>query len=128
MAINYRFLCDNLRALLPDYIEFSDIDQIIETFNAKDATRIAEYTNLVARDVRARCSTLNFPQNEHEYGDYKPSRHLGMATRYLEEIGRAIQSGKSDYTTDELGWHAFGAVVQALAGILQHIENEKEQT
>ena len=128
MAINYSFLCDNLRALLPDHIEFSDIDQIIQTFEAKDATKIAEYTNLVARDIRARCSTLNFPQDEHEYGAYKPSRHLGVATRYLEEISRAIQSGKSHYTTDELGWHAFGAVVQALAGLLQHIENEKEQT
>ena len=126
MAINYGFLGDNLRALLPDDIEFNDIEKIIDSFESKNATKITEYVNLVARDIRARCSTLNFPLDAHEYGAYKPSRHLGMATRYLEEISRAIESGHSEYSIDELGWHAFSATVQAFAGILQHIENNQE--
>ena len=128
MAINYRFLCENLRALLPEHIQLDDIDDIMDSFKSKNAAKIAEYVDLVARDIRARCSTLNFPLKSHEFGAYKPSRNLGMATRYMEEISRAIKSGKSDYSTDEFGWHAFGSAIQAIAGILQHIENDREKT
>jgi len=121
MGINYQFLADNLKALLGD-VEVSKKQKISDVFNSKDANGIAEYVNWVARDVRSRCSTLNFPKKAHEYGAYEPSRHLGMATRYMDEISRAIKSKDSKFSTDELGWHAFGAAVQALAGILQHIE------
>jgi len=121
MAINYQFLADNLKALLGD-VEVPKKQKISDVFNSKDANKIAEYVNLVARDVRARCSTFNFPEKAHEYGAYKPSRHIGMATHYMDEISRAIKSKDSKFSTDELGWHAFGAAVQAIAGILQHIE------
>lgn len=121
MGINYQFLADNLKALLGDV----EVSKISDVFNSKDANGIAEYVNRVARDVRARCSTLNFPKKAHEYGAYKPSRHLGMATRYMDEISQAIKSKDSKFSTDELGWHAFGAAVQALAGILQHIEKRQ---
>ena len=121
MGINYQFLADNLKALLGDV----EVSKISDVFKSKDANGIAEYVNRVARDVRARCSTLNFPKKAHEYGAYKPSRHLGMATRYMDEISQAIKSKDSKFSTDELGWHAFGAAVQALAGILQHIEKRQ---
>ncbi len=54
-------------------------------------------------------------------------KNLGMATKYLEEISCAIRGAPKDPffgqpTTDECGWHAFGALVQVIAGLLDHIE------
>lgn len=126
MPITYGFLADNLYYLISDLPEANDKDAIRQVFADKDQRMVAKFVDAVARDVRARVSTLGFPPEKHEMGTYRPSRNLGMATRYLNEISRAVDSGESKYTYDELGWHAFGAVVQAIAGIIQHFEQTDE--
>jgi hypothetical protein len=82
----------------------------------------------IAGEIRARASTLDFPEG-HQSGLDPRCRNLGMATRYLDEIGQAIETGKGErpaFTVEQLGWHAFGAALQAIAGLLGHLERPKE--
>jgi hypothetical protein len=132
MAITYEFLANNIVCLLADDPNVPARGLIREAFEGKDASQIGKLVCQIARDIRARSSTLPFPE-DHKDGFDPPSRNLGMATRYMDEIGRKIGGNPLDPnspqpTFDEFGWHAFGAAVQAIAAILAHLEQEKKGT
>jgi hypothetical protein len=125
MAITSEFLADNLSCLLTGELSPPGRIEIQEAFDRKDSALIAKLVQLIARDIQARSSTLPFPGSDI---DTDPAgRKLMMATHYLDEIGRAVGGRALDPEFpqpgfDQLGWHAFGAAVQAIAGLLTHLE------
>jgi len=126
MAITFNFLANNLNALIADNREFPTKAAISSAFTRKDTSEIAKLICLIANEIRARSSTLAFPER-HQLGFDPPSRKLGGATKYLDEIGRAVGGNPVDAefsqpTFDEFGWHAFGAAIEAIAGLLEHLE------
>jgi hypothetical protein len=131
MAITFDFFVDNIRCLLGGDPDLPSQEEIREAFEHKDASQIAKIICLIAKDIRARSSTLPFPEG-HEGGFDPPSRKLEMATRYMDEIARAIGGNPLDPefpqpTYDQFGWHAFGAAIQAIAGLLAHLEQAQEK-
>ncbi|MBI5864116.1 MAG: hypothetical protein HZB38_06380 [Planctomycetes bacterium] len=116
--INVRHLAEDVCILIP----FRSVQEVMRAFKEKNPEAVSAIINEVARDVRARVSTFNFPDAAHDVGTYAPSRNLGIATKYLDEISKALTSNAHQQGFDELGWHAFGASVLALAGILTHLE------
>jgi len=128
LVITINFLVDNLCSLLFEATEAPDPGTIHAAIEKKDALQAGKLIQIIARDIRARVSTLPFPE-DHQFGGDPPSRQLGMATRYMDEIGCALAGKPKDQfnepeTFDEFGWHAFGAAIQAIAGLLMHLERD----
>src|SRR5262245_27370200 len=95
MAITIDFLIDNVKCLLAADLDSSTQEMMRAAFQRKDASQVAKLICLLAKDIRSRSSTLPFPEG-HKDGFDPPSRKLGMATRYMDEIGRAIGGNPLD--------------------------------
>ena len=119
MSVSPRFIADDLCKIVPGL----DSDDVMHAFMNKDASKIGELVQAVEREIRARATTLPFGEG-HENGLDQPRRTLGISLRYIGEVGSNVESGESDYSTDELGWHAFGAAVGVIGGLLDHLQQQ----
>lgn len=127
MAISPQHFAEDIQSLLSNELEPIDVEAVVNSLVEKKSGDVGKLIQRIARDIQARVSTFNYPEDHALYGLYQPSRHLMIATRYLDEIGKALKGEFVDepldnISFDEMGWHAFGSVIKAMAGLLQHIE------
>jgi hypothetical protein len=121
MAISLGHSADDISKLFGTQDNAPERDSILDVLTSNDRTQMSQLMRRIATEIQARVSNLPFPDGA-EYGFDPPSRGLAVTLKYLEEIGKELES--TEFSTADLALGAFGTMVGVVASLLDHLSQQ----
>jgi len=127
MPISPRHSAHDIASILCDENDLecrkSKEKEILKIFLDEDREKLGDLFCQIATEIKARASTLPFPDNS-SLGLDGPNRSLQVTIHYVDEIGREFKNPDSNSTTVSLALQGFGTCACVISALFDHLSQQ----